>query len=64
MKRTVLSAMTTMLCLVMGGVSVAHAETIRSVNDSSDLSTLCRLLPVCGPTGPQTDDNGVINSRD
>jgi hypothetical protein len=64
MKHTVLSAVTAMSCLVIGGVLVAHAETIRSVNDSSDVSTLCKLLPVCGPTGPQTDDNGVINSKD
>jgi hypothetical protein len=66
MKRTLLSAVTTMSCLVMGGVSVAHAQTIRLVNNSSDVSILCKLLPVCGPTGPtgpQTDDNGVINSH-
>ena len=49
--------------LAIGVVSTAQVQTDGPISDTTTVSTLCQLLPVCGPGGAQPDDNGVINSR-
>jgi hypothetical protein len=49
--------------LAIGGVPSAQAQTVGPISDTTILSTLCQVLPVCGLSGAQPDDGGVINSR-
>jgi hypothetical protein len=63
MARTLFFVAAAAVGLAIGSASNAQAQTVGPINDTTTLSTLCQLLPVCGPGGAQPDDNGVINSR-